>query len=84
MKTHEFCYWLQGLFEIADPKTLDENQVRIIRAHLDMVFLHDIDKRYPAEQQKALNAIHNGLKVAGKPPVSTSVVQDDDTTLFRC
>ncbi|AXQ69722.1 hypothetical protein HOU03_gp545 [Caulobacter phage CcrSC] len=84
MKTHEFCYWLQGLFEIADPKTLDENQVRIIKAHLDMVFLHDIDQRYPAEQQPALNAIHNGLKVAGKPPISKPAPIPEDGMLFRC
>lgn len=64
MKTTEFCYWLQGLFEVADPKTLDERQVSLIKAHLNMVFHHDIDPSYPADQQGALNALHTG-----KPPV---------------
>lgn len=38
MDPKEFAYWLQGYFEIEDPKTLDKKQVQIIKDHLDLVF----------------------------------------------
>lgn len=38
MTEREFCYWLQGLFEVADPKSLDERQTAMIRDHLKLVF----------------------------------------------
>lgn len=60
MKATEFCYWLQGLFELAEPKALDEKQTDLIRRHLAMAFLHDIDKRPSEDEQKKLNKIHTG------------------------
>lgn len=33
-----FCYWLQGFFEIQNPETLDATQVQIIKDHLATVF----------------------------------------------
>lgn len=38
MNTEQFCYWLQGLFEVGNIKTLDETQVQIIKDHLNLVF----------------------------------------------
>lgn len=41
MNEREFCYWLKGYFEIADPKGLTEDQERILKTikdHLDLVF----------------------------------------------
>ena len=38
MNEREFCYWLQGLLELSDTKTLDEKQVQIIRDHLQLIF----------------------------------------------
>lgn len=38
MTTQNFCYWLQGFFEIAEPKFLDEKQIQIIKNHLNLVF----------------------------------------------
>jgi hypothetical protein len=60
MKAVEFCYWLQGMFELSEPKDLNAHQTELIKRHLDMVFVHDIDKSYPEGQQKTLNDIHNG------------------------
>lgn len=60
MKSVEFCYWLQGFFEVSNPVVLDANQVEIIKKHLNMVFLHEIDPSYPKEQQSALNHLHQG------------------------
>jgi hypothetical protein len=41
MQTRDFCFWLQGLFEVAKPETLSKEQVDLIRVHLDLVFQHD-------------------------------------------
>lgn len=41
MKATEFCYWLQGLFEIHNTIQLNSNQVDLIKKHLQMVFLHE-------------------------------------------
>jgi hypothetical protein len=41
MKSIEFCYWLQGMFELQNPTTLDAKQTQTIKNHLAMVFHHD-------------------------------------------
>ena len=41
MKYTEFCYWLQGFFELAGVQTLSEEQVEIIKRHLDMTMIHE-------------------------------------------
>ena len=62
MKSRDFCYWLQGLFELAEPTTLDDRQVQVIRNHLNMVFYHEIDPSYGGEEvQKTLNDLHLGV-----------------------
>lgn len=66
MKSVEFCYWLQGLFEVGEPKELNEKQTDLIRKHLNMVFIHEIDASYPADQQDKLNAAH-GNKPLNQP-----------------
>lgn len=58
MKAVEFCYWLQGYFELSGGKDLDVVQVETIKKHLNMVFIHDIDPSYPKEQKPALDAAH--------------------------
>lgn len=58
MKSRDFCYWLQGLFELQNPKALDEKQTSLIRAHLHMVFIHEIDPSFPHNQQSELTNAH--------------------------
>lgn len=58
MKSQEFCYWLQGYFELSNSTQLMPEQVNLIKKHLNMVFAHDIDKQY--DNQETLNNIHNG------------------------
>lgn len=70
MKATEFCYWLQGFFELnqaAEQYTnqhtnqLISEQVEIIQRHLALVFVHDIDpKAGPSKYQEELNKIHGG------------------------
>lgn len=86
MTSRDFCYWLQGLFEIGKPKTLDAEQIALIQAHLNMVFLHEIDPSFPKEQQEALNKAHQegkkqnpkAPKLPGKPRTTSK------ETLRRC
>ena len=60
MKSRDFCYWLQGYFEISgDSFELSEAQVDTIRRHLNMVFIHEIDPSFPADQQDALSDAHD-------------------------
>jgi hypothetical protein len=60
MTSRDFCYWLQGFFEIAEPDKLTAEQVCTIRQHLALVFVHEIDPQAggPAVQAK-LNDIHS-------------------------
>lgn len=38
MNAQEFCYWLQGFFELSEGKKLTPKQVQIIKDHLALVF----------------------------------------------
>ena len=67
MKAAEFCYWIQGFFELSESEQLTPRQVEIIKNHLKLVFYHDIDPSYsedPAVQEE-MQAIHDG---SPKPP----------------
>lgn len=75
MNSRDFCYWLQGLFEVAEPKTLNEKQVDLIKRHLNMVFIHEIDPSFPQDQQQALDQAH-GNSV-------NSISMDDDLPPFH-
>jgi hypothetical protein len=61
MEPTEFCYWLQGFFELSDSSELTPRQINLIRRHLNTVFVHHIDPSYPTQQQEALNKAHNPL-----------------------
>jgi len=66
MKTTEFCYWLQGFFELYDAsgepnRSLSPQQVQIIKNHLALTFKHDNDPQAgPPAYQNTLNQIHSG------------------------
>lgn len=71
MTSRDFCYWLQGHFEITGCKHIGGKQVAMIQKHLALVFKHEIDPSFGVpEQQAALNTIHSG--------------QNPDDTLIRC
>ena len=76
MTSRDFCYWLQGFFEIhgegaAQLPTLDQDQVRCIKSHLAMVFVHEIDPSMgPPAHQAKLDEIH----VGDKKPAGASTV----------
>ena len=41
MKSIEFCYWLQGLFELQEIEELNKKQTTQVKKHLEMVFAHE-------------------------------------------
>ena len=66
MKAVEFCYWLQGYFEIhgGERPALRPEQVATIQNHLALVFKHEIDPSYGLDPVEA-QAIHDGDKQFG-------------------
>ncbi|WP_297500042.1 sigma 54-interacting transcriptional regulator [Ferrovum sp.] len=59
----QFCYWLQGVFEVAGPASLNEDQVKIIREHLALVF----DKQTPDHlPERPCRAEQTGAFIIGK------------------
>lgn len=58
MTSRDFCYWLQGLFELDSPKELNVRQTTLIKKHLAMVFKHEIDPSFGEESLEELRAIH--------------------------
>jgi hypothetical protein len=66
MKARDFCFWLQGYFEMYGPKTIDEKETALIGRHLALVFKHDIDPSMGDEgHQQELNHLH-GPPVPGE------------------
>jgi len=67
MTSRDFCYWLQGFYEIlgGDP-IISANQSNIIRRHLNLVFKHEIDPSMP-DPTGELQAIHDGKPPFDKP-----------------
>lgn len=60
MQSRDFCFWLQGFFEVSGNTEISATGVAIIRKHLNLVFTHEIDPSMgkPAHQIM-LNEIHN-------------------------
>lgn len=79
MTSRDFCYWLQGYFELESDTTptLTNSQVNTIKNHLALVFIHEIDPSNtptltPAEAQ----SIHDG-----KPQIGGT---DAHGNTYRC
>ncbi len=67
MRAVDFAYWLQGVFELGDVKSFDERQTQIIRNHLNMVFIHDVDPSSGnLEHQQELQEAHDFVN---QPPM---------------
>lgn len=67
MTSRDFCFWLQGHFELNEGAYLSGEQVQSIRAHLALVFTHEIDPSMgDADHQKKLDEVHETAKSAEK------------------
>lgn len=68
MTSRDFCYWLQGYFEVSEGGSLTAAQAECVKRHLALVFKHEIDPSYgDAKAQEALNKIHAGGGGSGGP-----------------
>lgn len=64
MTSRDFCYWLQGYFEVQSPIEIGRIETELIKKHLALVFKHEIDPSMGNEEhQQELNKIHSP-----KPP----------------
>ena len=70
MTSRDFCFWLQGFFELSNEKYLDEAQTNMVKKHLAMVFVHEID---PSMPNPKLDKIHHG-----------EIVHGDSLPVMRC
>lgn len=59
MKSRDFCYWLQGFFELSSDKSLDYDQIAAIRNHLNLVFKHEIDPSIDGNDPKIKEDLDN-------------------------
>jgi hypothetical protein len=84
MTSRDFCYWLQGYFELSPPSVaLTVEQVDMVHRHLALVFKHEIDpSQGPAEHQAELNAIHSSPAPAKIKP-SNATGATHSTPPFR-
>ena len=65
MNSIDFCYWLQGHFEISGSTELSIEQVAIVKNHLNLVFKHEIDPLRESQTdtpKKELNITHSPPK----------------------
>jgi len=63
MNTIDFCYWLQGYFEISGETDISAEQADVIQKHLSLVFKHEIDPLRESEtttNASVLNHTHSG------------------------
>jgi hypothetical protein len=59
MTSRDFVYWMQGLFELGKPTELNAEQTDLVKRHLALVFLHEIDPSAgPPAHQQMLNELH--------------------------
>ena len=72
MTSRDFCYWLQGFFEIAsvNVENLNETQVKQIRAHLALVFRHEIDPSFKDEGRQGVHDSAPNQTYCGDIPIT--------------
>jgi len=85
MTSRDFCYWLQGYFEINGSSSLTLGQSEMIKRHLSMVFVHEIDpsidKGNPTKQG-LLNQLHTN---PATPPATIGEFDKEGKQItYRC
>jgi hypothetical protein len=77
MTSRDFCYWLQGYFELTGNNIVSENQVQCIKNHLNLVFKHEIDPSIDlgsVQVKSDLQKIHDGA--IHKPVFDSKAAED--------
>ncbi len=78
MTSRDFAFWLQGYFEVAQPRQIGTNETEMIKRHLKLVFKDEIDPSMgDNKHQVELNAIHTPsiLDSYTKPPIEEGVMR---------
>ncbi len=89
MKSTEFVFWLQGFFELSEANTpLTMEQIQIIKNHLKLVFLYEIDPSYSEDKtvQAIFQNIHDGKKPLEGIKINNDIPsnQIDVKEKYRC
>ena len=66
MNSIDFSFWLQGFFEISGTDSVTDEQVKIIKNHLNLVFIHEIDPLREKETTATVEKLNNAH--SGKDP----------------
>jgi len=81
MTSDDFCHWLKGVFELDDIKSFDEKQTKMIRQHLKLAFIHEIDPSMgDKEHQALLQDIHDEVPRLNPPRKSPKRIPYRPTT----
>lgn len=68
MTSRDFCFWLQGHFELNPGAPMTAEQVDMVKRHLALVFKHEIDPAMGGpEKQAELNVTHAGKESDPNP-----------------
>ena len=63
MNSIDFCFWLQGFFEMSGSNSMTDDQVEILKNHLNLTFKHEIDPLRESQttaSEDELNSAHTG------------------------
>lgn len=55
MNERDFCYWLRGFLEVANPGAMTAGQIAMVKEHLDLVFSHVTGKVTDANKKASRN-----------------------------
>lgn len=85
MTSRDFCFWAQGFIELANPKTLNEEQTELFKKHLNLVFKHEIDPSMGDEKHQAeLNKIHKPAEVPSHLRPNSGIFPNENGIPLRC
>lgn len=83
MTSRDFCFWLQGFFELGEEKILTKEQTELVKQHLQLVFKHEIDPSMgDVNHQKELDELHIPPKPLTWGPDGIGI--SDKTIIPRC
>jgi hypothetical protein len=66
MNTQDFCYWLQGFFELSGEDNLTPQQVKVIKEHLQLAFKKETTETVKKESiDEFLDRMRKGIYSPG-------------------
>lgn len=89
MNERDFCYWLQGFLEVANPSSISPSELTEIRNHLDLTLgrTHTVIMSNPSGTSYFNDVIFNAAAKAKEDAVTwtgTAVSFNDVNSLYVC